>query len=201
MIRYFCLALAGVLLPVAAGFNGHGDYFEPAHRLNGVGVDRERISPLVLEARTQQMIDTQTFTILRDPKALGGAERIYSPKLQKIFRSASAQSGLSSTFISSIAYLESWGVANAESPAGPKGIMATPIDSLKREHRAIEAAIRSLHETADRIGSGESISPDILDCYIDFIRNFADGSHHQKEEKILFPAMNAAGFPLDVGRL
>ena len=77
--------------------------------------------------------------------------------------------------------------------------MATPIDSLKREHRAIEAAIRSLHETADRIGSGESISPDILDCYIDFIRNFADGSHHQKEEKILFPAMNAAGFPLDVG--
>ncbi len=77
--------------------------------------------------------------------------------------------------------------------------MAIPIDSLKREHRAIEAAIRSLRETANRVGAGESISPDDLDCYIHFIRDFADGSHHQKEERILFPAMNAAGFPSDVG--
>ncbi len=77
--------------------------------------------------------------------------------------------------------------------------MAIPIESLKREHRAIEAVIRSLRETANRVGEGESINPDALDRYIDFIRNFADGSHHQKEERILFPAMNAAGFPADVG--
>ncbi len=115
--------MAGVLLPAVAAPNGRVDYFEPAHRLNGVGVDREHISTLVLEARTKEMIDTQTFTILRDPKALAGAERIHSPKLQKIFRTASQQSGLSPTFISAIAYLESWGVTNAESPAGPKGIM------------------------------------------------------------------------------
>jgi hemerythrin-like domain-containing protein len=77
--------------------------------------------------------------------------------------------------------------------------MAIPIESLKREHRAIEAVIRSLRDTASRVGAGDPISPDTLDLYVDFIRNFADGSHHQKEEKILFPAMNAAGFPSDVG--
>jgi hemerythrin-like domain-containing protein len=77
--------------------------------------------------------------------------------------------------------------------------MAIPIESLKKEHRAIEAVIRSLRETAKRVGAGEAVSPDTLQLYIHFIRNFADGSHHQKEERILFPAMNAAGFPSDVG--
>ena len=122
-MRCLCLALAGILLPAVATPDGRGDFFQPNHRLNGVGVDRERISPLILEARTQEMVDTQTFTILRDPKALGGAERIQSPKLQRIFRLAGQQSGLSPSFVAAIAYLESWGVANAESPAGPKGIM------------------------------------------------------------------------------
>jgi len=77
--------------------------------------------------------------------------------------------------------------------------MTTPIESLKREHRAIEAVIGSLRDTATRVSAGDSISPDTLDLYIDFIRNFADGSHHRKEEKILFPAMVAAGFPEDAG--
>ena len=77
--------------------------------------------------------------------------------------------------------------------------MATPIDSLKREHRAIEAVIRSLTRIAQELEVGETVHPDVLDRYIDFIRNFADGSHHHKEEKVLFPAMHAAGFPNDVG--
>jgi len=77
--------------------------------------------------------------------------------------------------------------------------MTTPIESLKREHRAIEAAIRSLRDTANQVAAGGPVSADALERYLDFIRNFADGSHHQKEEKILFPAMVAAGFPEDAG--
>ena len=107
--------------PIADWF--HKDGFTPTNRLSGVGVDRQRISDTVLQRRSQLMTDSMTFAIMRDPQALAGAERITSPKLQKIFQSAARQSGLPASFISAISYLESWGNAKAESPAGPKGIM------------------------------------------------------------------------------
>jgi hypothetical protein len=40
-----------------------------------------------------------------------------------LFKQAERQSGVPATLIEAIAYLESWGEAKAESPAGPKGIM------------------------------------------------------------------------------
>ena len=98
-------------------------YFTPQHRLSGIGVDRAEITPEVLDARTGRMIQSQTFTIMREPQATAGAERITGPKLTPIFKRASTSSGLPASLISAIAYLESWGDARAESPAGPKGIM------------------------------------------------------------------------------
>lgn len=99
------------------------EYFTPRHRLSGVGVDRAEITPAVLDERTNRMIEYETFAILREPQALAGAERITSARLQKIFDRAAASSKLPASLISAIAYLESWGDANALSPAGPKGIM------------------------------------------------------------------------------
>jgi len=69
------------------------------------------------------MIQSQTFAIMRDPQAKAGAERITGSRLTPIFRRAAKTSGLPATLISAVAYLESWGDAKAESPAGPKGIM------------------------------------------------------------------------------
>jgi hypothetical protein len=97
--------------------------FAPSNRLSGVGVDREKISDMVLERRKQLMIEAQTFAIMRDPEALAGAARVTGPRLWKIFETASKQSGLPPTFIAAISYLESWGDPRAQSPAGPKGIM------------------------------------------------------------------------------
>lgn len=97
--------------------------FEPNHRLTALGVARSEMSDELLAQRTQLMIDAQTFAILRDPRAFDGAVRILSPKLQAIFENASKQSGLPASLISAIAYLESWGESNAQSPTGPKGIM------------------------------------------------------------------------------
>jgi hemerythrin-like domain-containing protein len=77
--------------------------------------------------------------------------------------------------------------------------MSSVIDGLKREHRAIECVLRALGQINDRLGRGESVDPALLDRYIDFIRRFADGVHHQKEENILFPAMNRSGMPTDIG--
>src|SRR5690242_8657436 len=70
------------------GWSSDSDFFAPTHRLAGVGVDRVDMSSLTLEMRTQRMIDSETFAIMREPEALAGAVRVSSPKLQKLFKNA-----------------------------------------------------------------------------------------------------------------
>ena len=78
------------------------------------------MTPLVLDRRTDRMIASETFPILREPQATAGAERITGPHLTRIFNRAAATSGLPASLISAVAYLESWGDANAESPGRPQ---------------------------------------------------------------------------------
>jgi len=100
------------------------DTFTPVHRLAGIGVARDDLTDDTIDARTRLMIDSQTFSILREPMAVPGAKRITTDKkLEQIFRSAAERSGLPVSLLEAIAYLESWGDAKAESPAGPRGIM------------------------------------------------------------------------------
>ena len=100
------------------------EYFTPTHRVSGIGVSRDDLSDELVEARTRLMIESQTFSIMREPMAVAGAKRITTDrKLQSLFQAASARSGIPASVIEAIAYLESWGDAKAESPAGPRGIM------------------------------------------------------------------------------
>jgi len=106
------------------GQTGSPAYFVPAHRVSGIGVERDDLSSDLLEARTNLMIESQTFGIMRESQAASGAKRITTDrKLQSLFRLAAQQSGLPSTLLEAIAYIESWGDSRAESPSGPKGIM------------------------------------------------------------------------------
>lgn len=97
--------------------------FEPSQRLSGIGVDREQLSELLLAARAEAMVDSQTFSIMREAQSLAGAQRITAPGLQAIFEKAAQRSGLPVALIEAVAYLESWGDPRAASPTGPKGIM------------------------------------------------------------------------------
>jgi len=99
------------------------DYFSPKHRLSAVGASRPELDAQILAARTARMIEAETFTVLRDPQALAGVKRITAPRLQQIFKQASAQTGFPASTLAAIAYLESFGDPLAASPAGPKGIM------------------------------------------------------------------------------
>jgi hypothetical protein len=113
-----------LLLPLLApqfGWVFKRDYFVPTNTLTGIGVSRSEISEAVLAKRTELMIESQTFGILRDPEALEGAKRVTG--LKKLFEQASRASGLPASFIAAVAYLESWGNGKARSPAGPRGIM------------------------------------------------------------------------------
>src|SRR5215467_10683501 len=100
------------------------DRFAPAHRLEGVGVSRDDLTDELVDKRADLMIQSQTFSIMREAQALQGAKRVTrDPKLQTLFKSAAASSGMPATVLEAIAYLERWGEAKAESPAGPRGIM------------------------------------------------------------------------------
>ena len=106
------------------GQAGSPAYFVPSHRVSGIGVARDDLSDDLLEVRTNRMILSQTFSIMREPLAVPGAKRITtSAKLQSLFRAAGQRNGLPASLIEAIAYLESWGEAKAESPSGPRGIM------------------------------------------------------------------------------
>ncbi len=72
---------------------------------------------------------------------------------------------------------------------------------LMQEHRAIERALNVLDAAADRLESGESVSPDLIEGTMQFIRLFADRCHHGKEEGYLFPALERSGLPKEAGPL
>jgi hypothetical protein len=115
--RIALLLFAGSLLVAAV------EYFTPQHQILGIGAGRSEMTPDLLAARTDRMIQSQTFTIMRDPEATIGAQRITGVRLSPIFRRAADESGWPVSLISAIAYVESWGDAQATSPAGPRGIM------------------------------------------------------------------------------
>lgn len=64
---------------------------------------------------------------------------------------------------------------------------------LMEEHRVIERVLAAMEIASHRLVSGESIRERFFLDVADFIRGFADGRHHRKEEGVLFPAMESAG--------
>jgi len=67
------------------------------------------------------------------------------------------------------------------------------IATLVNEHRLIERACDALVAFANQSRHEEADGRAELARFISFIRGFADGCHHSKEEKILFQAMVVAG--------
>jgi hypothetical protein len=108
---------------VTWGQAGSPEYFFPSHRITGVGVDRDALTRDLLQLRTDLMVQSQTFGIMREQDAIASARRVNDPKIQALIHSAAQSSGFPATTLEAIIYLESWGDPNAESPAGPKGIM------------------------------------------------------------------------------
>jgi hemerythrin-like domain-containing protein len=57
---------------------------------------------------------------------------------------------------------------------------------LMIEHRLIERMIGEVRKAVGRIESGDRVDPIFIDAVVDFIRTYADRTHHGKEEDILF---------------
>src|SRR5438105_15578219 len=101
-MRYFTLLLVSLgSLHLASS----ASYFAPRNRLSGIGADRENIGGDLLEVRTAFMIQSQTFSVMREAQSVAGAQRITSPKLPLLFRTASERSGIPVSTLEASAYL------------------------------------------------------------------------------------------------
>ena len=70
-----------------------------------------------------------------------------------------------------------------------------PTQILSDEHRVIERVLGAVEKLAK--GPVGALEP--WKKALEFIRGFADQCHHFKEEKVLFPAMEAHGIPSEGG--
>jgi len=67
---------------------------------------------------------------------------------------------------------------------------------LAREHRLIERVLDALGRISDEARRTRQLNGPAAELAIRFLREFADRTHHLKEERILFPALTAQGhFP------
>ncbi|MBT3329106.1 MAG: cation-binding protein [Nitrosopumilus sp.] len=71
--------------------------------------------------------------------------------------------------------------------------------SLRRDHELIEKVIKAMESTIQLLNNNTTIPESILLPVIDFSKNFTDVCHHTKEEKSLFPALEEAGLPTNMG--
>lgn len=71
--------------------------------------------------------------------------------------------------------------------------------SLRKDHDLIEKVIKSMESTIQLLNNDKQIPESILLPVIDFSKNFTDVCHHSKEENSLFPALEQAGMPRNMG--
>ena len=72
--------------------------------------------------------------------------------------------------------------------------------TLRRDHELIKKVIKSVEATVQLLSDGKQIPESILLHVIGFTKNFTDVCHHTKEEKkSLFPALEQAGLPSNMG--
>ena len=70
---------------------------------------------------------------------------------------------------------------------------------LMEEHQIILRGLRVLEALVAKAARGDPVPAQAVDALLAFLTEFADAHHHGKEEKILFPALEEAGFPPDDG--
>jgi hemerythrin-like domain-containing protein len=70
---------------------------------------------------------------------------------------------------------------------------------LKEEHAVIERVLVMLESVVAAVRRGENVPVEFARWSIGFLRQFADGCHHHKEEEALFPLLVSRGMPKEGG--
>jgi hemerythrin-like domain-containing protein len=78
-----------------------------------------------------------------------------------------------------------------------RGHIMPVIDILISEHVIIEQVLTCLEKLADRCDTAGKLDTKEAGQIVDFLRHFADGRHHRKEEEGLFPLLEKRGLSVD----
>ena len=65
----------------------------------------------------------------------------------------------------------------------------SPTEELAHEHEYVLVVVGAMEREAESIRSGGPVDYDAIAKMVEFTRNFTDGCHHTKEEKLLFPLL------------
>lgn len=76
-----------------------------------------------------------------------------------------------------------------------------PIGMLMWEHRLIERVIGLFPEEVVRMSTTQRVNTAFIQTAVDFIRTYADRTHHGKEEDILFKELERKSLPPDLARI
>ena len=142
--------LAGIVALHASSFD----------RIVGVGKDREKLTPQLLEARMRLLQDAQEFWLLRHPKAEGAPARCM--KYWPLFESGSTSvtPRIDPFLLASVAFVESYCEADAQSPTGPRGLGQFSRASAKEEGLVIKTERRQIGTRVTRkarwVGTGKN---------------------------------------------
>ena len=78
----------------------------------------------------------------------------------------------------------------------------SPTEVLREEHELVLMVVAAMEREVASIERDDRVNADRVANMVDFTRNFTDGCHHAKEERILFPLLEqrdaAAGGPVSV---
>ncbi len=66
---------------------------------------------------------------------------------------------------------------------------------LEQEHEVIHHVIAALPAIADRVEEAERADAPLTSAIRDFLEHYANGMHHAKEERFLFPLLERRGVP------
>jgi hemerythrin-like domain-containing protein len=64
-----------------------------------------------------------------------------------------------------------------------------PTAELTHEHEVVLLVVAAMEREAARIRAGGQIDSDAVEKMVVFTREFTDGCHHNKEERVLFPLL------------
>lgn len=68
-------------------------------------------------------------------------------------------------------------------------------DVLEQEHQTMQGVVATMSLIADRLDAGHNVEEAILRDISAFLRDFSEDYHHAKEERFLFPLLEARGVP------
>lgn len=72
-------------------------------------------------------------------------------------------------------------------------------EDLRHEHESVLFGLEVLEKMAGQLRQTGTLDTKDIGDMVNFLQLFADKCHHGKEEKLLFPAMEAAGIPNEGG--